>query len=175
MSRGYAVNIPVGIGARTMASANLYPMTSMNYAHMDNGYLNSFPVDNGARIGFVLINKGWSNLVNFPYTENVFNGIYSLDQPIPWYNLRNLCRFSQHSLNCYDGYLGTEVNAPVHDKSHFAVVSTSVAGPTGRAMSVFAVEDLPHQLAGTPGWERSDKDFNDLVFGLQYVKSVAAV
>jgi hypothetical protein len=37
------------------------------------------------------------------------------------------------------------------------------------------MEDLPHRLDGTLGWDRSDKDYNDVIVTLTYSKIQAAL
>jgi hypothetical protein len=110
----------------------------------------------GHRYGFILINRGWDIVPQF--TGNL--------QDMSWESIRNHCRFSQSSLNCYDDF---PASIDITDQSHFSVRAVTIGG---RKVDLFSVEDLPHKLTGNPGWDRSDKDFNDVVFAVEITESI---
>jgi hypothetical protein len=149
MERGFCVTIPYEGATGEQQIGNLGSAYLTNPTHTTQ-------YDSGDRYGFILINRGWDLLPQF--TGNVTD--------MPWERIRNHCRFSQPSLNFYDGFPASN---DITDQCHFTARAVTVAG---RTFDVFSVEDLPHKLTGTPGWDRSDKDFNDVVFALEVVPEV---
>jgi hypothetical protein len=149
MERGFCVTIPYEGATGEQQIGNLGSAYLTNPTHTSQ-------YDSGDRYGFILINRGWDLLPQF--TGNITD--------IPWESIRNHCRFSQPSLNFYDGF---PASSDITDQSHFTARPVTISG---RAFDVFSVEDLPHKSTGTPGWDRSDKDFNDVVFALEVVPEV---
>jgi hypothetical protein len=135
--------------------------------------------EQSGRFGFVLINRGWSRLANIATASNGAGGV--LDASVlKWSSLIDYCRFMQSDFNNYTGYQGTSSSDPT-DKSHFMMtflnnIATKrpVANPN-RGFEVVMMEDLPHRLDGTLGWDRSDKDYNDVIVTLTYSKIQAAL
>jgi hypothetical protein len=179
--RGTRIRLPVGSdvvqsGIFTSSDDSTivysYPASSGPFT---TGLPNTDPAalpETRGRYGFVLLNKGWQLLKNLGESTTYGEQPVIEARDLRWSQIHDICRFSQWHLNKYDGYSGPD-SSTATDNTHFAAVhnSTIIAN---RPLDVFMIEDLPLITASNQTYhgvwfEKSDRDFNDVVFGLEHV------
>jgi hypothetical protein len=176
--RGTRIRLPVGTdaiqsGSFTSGTENIV----YSYPLADTPFTDILPApgalsEDRGRYGFVLLNKGWQLLQNVG-VPTTFNEAPAIDtRNLDWSQIRDICRFSQWRLNSYEGYSGPVSVTPT-DNTHFAVQHNTTLVP-GKALDVFMIEDLPLTPLEQPSktyheivFEKSDRDFNDVVFALE--------
>jgi hypothetical protein len=178
--RGTRIRLPVGSpttqpGTFTSDGSTIvynYPNSTDPFTvALPNTVAGDAPETRG-RYGFVLLNKGWQLLKSLGGSTS-YNEQPAIDtRNLSWPQIRDICRFSQWRLNSYDGYSGPS-SVTATDNTHYAAqhIANIVSN---RALDVFMIEDLPltpleeaNKTYHGIEFEKSDRDFNDVVFGLE--------
>jgi hypothetical protein len=172
IDRGTRIRLPVGAGTVQSGSFSTDEGAVMyNYPSSTAPFTASLPTpgalaENRGRYGFILLNKGWQLLRNL----GTVNGSDVDAKNLAWSQIRDICRFSQWRLNSYAGYLGPN-SSNATDNTHYAAINSTTIVP-GRELDVLMMEDLPlittvDQTYHGVWFEKSDRDYNDVVFALE--------